>query len=236
MWRVWRLRFGCFAVEGGLLVRSGPRGHGLRCQPDHKGIDSAGRDARADGLDIKGQAWVVSGRKTMSAWMRRRPLRGHEAADLCRRGQPGRVRRGDERSGVVALRGVATSGEDAPQRFSSGADFAAGARAGDEHRVGKPGEASGAGGDPGRECNHRWNDGGGSSTADALAVSQSDTNTALVLAGARSGSALETTTQKTGNALTKSYRGVRHALGTAAKRSGGALGVDGREKNAPPPH
>jgi hypothetical protein len=129
MWRVWRLRFGCFAVEGGLLVRSGPRGHGLRCQPDHKGIDSAGRDARADGLDIKGQAWVVSGRKTMSAWMRRRPLRGHEAADLCRRGQPGRVRRGDERSGVVALRGVATSGEDAPQRFSSGADFAAGARA-----------------------------------------------------------------------------------------------------------
>jgi hypothetical protein len=77
---------------------------------------------------------------------------------------------------------------------------------------------------------------GGSSTADALAVSQSDTNTALVLAGTRSGTALETTTQKTGNALTKSYRGVRHALGTAAKRTGGALGVDGREKNAPPPH
>jgi len=66
---------------------------------------------------------------------------------------------------------------------------------------------------------------GGGSTADALAVSESDTNTALVLAGTRSSNALETTTQKTGNALTKSYRGVRHALGTAAKRTGGALGV-----------
>ena len=77
---------------------------------------------------------------------------------------------------------------------------------------------------------------GGGSTADALAVSESDTNTALVLAGTRSSNALETTTQKTGNALTKSYRGVQHALGTAAKRTGGALGVDGGEKNAPPPH
>jgi len=77
---------------------------------------------------------------------------------------------------------------------------------------------------------------GGSSTADALAVSESDTNTALVLASARSGSALETTTQKTGNALTKSYRGVRHALGTAAKRTGGALGVDDGEKDNPAAH
>ncbi len=77
---------------------------------------------------------------------------------------------------------------------------------------------------------------GGGSTADALAVSENDTNTALVLAGARSGNALANTTQKTGNALTKSYRGVRHALKTAAKRTGGALGVDGGEKDAPPPH
>jgi hypothetical protein len=77
---------------------------------------------------------------------------------------------------------------------------------------------------------------GGSSTADALALSGSDTNTALVLAGARSSGALETTTQKTGNALTKSYRGVRHALGTAAKRTGGALGVDNAEKGAQASH
>jgi hypothetical protein len=78
---------------------------------------------------------------------------------------------------------------------------------------------------------------GGSSTAGALAVSGSDTNTALVLAGTRTSGALEATKQKTGNALTKSYRGVRHALGTAAKRTGGALGVDGGEKtNTQTPH
>ncbi len=52
----------------------------------------------------------------------RRGCGGDRCADtkphgLCRPGQSGRVRRGDERNGVVALRGGGHCGEDAPQRF-----------------------------------------------------------------------------------------------------------------------
>lgn len=65
---------------------------------------------------------------------------------------------------------------------------------------------------------------GGSSTSNALAVSNRRTDTALVVAGNNTGNALSGASRSTGSALGKSYRNVRKALGTAARQTGSALG------------
>lgn len=70
---------------------------------------------------------------------------------------------------------------------------------------------------------------GGSSSADALMLSNRRTDTALVLADTKTGNALGSAAQNTGKAMSKSYRGVRGALGCVVRHTGGALGVERRE-------
>jgi hypothetical protein len=64
---------------------------------------------------------------------------------------------------------------------------------------------------------------GGTSTADALSLGNRRTDTALVLANAKTTAALGEAAQSTGKALSKSAGGVRNAVGSAWRHTGGAM-------------